>query len=854
MLPHGAERFVAGQLEILEGIAAGHPLPRVLEQIVRLVEAQAAGMLGSILLLDQERGVVRTGAAPSLPPGYCRAIDGLPIGPVAGSCGTAAYRGEPVIVEDIATDPLWAPYRDLVLPHGLRACWSWPIFSAERRVLGTFAMYYREPRGPSGLERDLVAAATHLAAVALGRHHTERALRESEARYRRIADTAREGIWLLDQAGGTLFANARVAELLGADVTGRRLVDFVDAPRRAETERELARAVGEGSGQRDVCFRRADGAELWTLVSVSAVTDDAGAVVGTLVMLTDITERKAAETRVRQLGRLYAVSSSVNEAISRIREPERLYELACRIAVEQGLMRLAWIGMHDAVADRLVPVARFGADDGYLDRIALSLRDERTGRGPAARALLSGAPAVTNDVATDPAFFWKEEALARGLRSCAAFPLTVRGRPIGVLSIYAEQPGYFSDEEMRVLTALADDISFGVESAGTEAELRQAQRIQSLGTLAGGIAHDFNNVLTAIIGNADIVARALPADAPAQRALRHIAQASARATHLVARILTFSRHQPPQRSPVTLREVVEEALKLLRATLPAMVQIEASCAADTPAVLADPTQIYQVVTNLGTNAAHAMRPRGGRLTVRLEAVSLEADDVPAGLRPGRHARLTVADTGCGMDTATLDRIFEPFFTTKPVGEGTGLGLSVVHGIVKSHEGAITVESHPGAGTTFRIYFPEAGAGAAAGAPPAAADVRGQGERVLHVDDEEAIVYMTGRLLEGAGYRVSGFTDARRALEAFCADPGGFDVVITDLAMPGLPGLDLAREIRRLRADVPVVLTSGYVRPEDATVLLDLPRAELVLKPRLVTDLAPALHRLLATAPSRPGGV
>jgi signal transduction histidine kinase/CheY-like chemotaxis protein len=596
-----------------------------------------------------------------------------------------------------------------------------------------------------------------------------------------------------------------------------------------------------------VCLRRADGAELWILVSVSAVTDDAGAVVGTLAMLTDITERKAAETRVRELARLYAVSSSVNEAISRIREPARLYEHACRIAVEQGLMRLAWVGMHDPIADRLVPVARFGADDGYLDRIALSLRDERTGRGPAARALLSGAPAVTNDIAADPAFFWKEEALARGLRSCAAFPITTRGRPIGVLSIYAEQPGYFSDEEVRVLTALADDISFGVESAGTEAELRQAQRIQSLGTLAGGIAHDFNNVLTAILGNTEIAARSLPDDAPAQRSLRHIAQAGARASDLVGRILMFSRHQQPQRSLVTLRGVVEEALRLMRSTLPATIRIECTCAADAPAVLADPTQVFQVVMNLGTNAAHAIGRHGGRLTVRLEAVVLEPDVVPPGLRPGRHARLTVTDTGCGMDAATLERIFEPFFTTKPVGEGTGLGLSVVYGIVKNHEGAITVESRPGEGTTFRLYLPEAEAGAVAASSAPPAEVRGRGEHVLHVDDEEAIVYMTGRLLEHAGYRVSGFTDARLALEAFQADPGGFDAVVTDLSIPGLPGLELVREIRQRRPDVPVVCTSGHVRPEDRTALLELPRADLVLKPRLVTDLAPALHRLLATS-------
>ena len=323
-------------------------------------------------------------------------------------------------------------------------------------------------------------------------------------------------------------------------------------------------------------------------------------------------------------------------------------------------------------------------------------------------------------------------------------------------------------------------------------------------------------------------------------------QAGARATDLVRRILMFSRQQEPQRSPMTLRTVVEEALKLLRATLPAMVEIETRFAPDAPEVLADATQIHQVVMNLGTNAAHAMGQAGGRLTVRLDPITVEpgAAAVPPELRPGRYVVLSVSDTGCGMDAATCERIFEPFFTTKPVGEGTGLGLSVVHGIVKSHDGAIAVDSQPGAGTTFHLYFPAADHRATPRAAPKAPDVRGQGEHVLYVDDEEALVYMTSRLLERAGYRVTGFTDARRALEEFRASSAAFDAVVTDLAMPGLSGLALAAEIRQSRPDVPLVFTSGYVRPEEVEPLRQFAHAAIVLKPDLVTGLAPALHRLL----------
>lgn len=296
------------QYGVLERVATGAPLSDTLLSIAKLVEAQGPELVCSILLFDTKRRTLRHGAAPSLPPDAIERIDGVVVGLGVGSCGTAAQLGDEVIVEDIATHPYWEPYRDIVLPHGLRACWSTPIFSAERELLGTFALYFRESRGPTPVERELVASATHLAAIAILRERSERLLRQSEA-------------------------------------------------------------------------------------------------------------------RARQLARLYSVSSRVNEAIARLREPADLYDVACRIPVEQGLAELAWVGLYDEARDEVVPVARFGRDDGYVDAIRLRLRDAAIGQGPAATALRTGGPAVTNDVATDPDFHYREEALARGLRSCAVFPL-----------------------------------------------------------------------------------------------------------------------------------------------------------------------------------------------------------------------------------------------------------------------------------------------------------------------------------------------------------------------------------------------------------------------------------------------
>jgi signal transduction histidine kinase len=267
--------------------------------------------------------------------------------------------------------------------------------------------------------------------------------------------------------------------------------------------------------------------------------------------------------------------------------------------------------------------------------------------------------------------------------------------------------------------------------------------MEALGTLAGGVAHDFNNILMAISGNAELAMTELPADHPVRPNLDRIDKASTRASHLVRQILTFSRQQPPARAVIPLAREVEEAVKLLQATLPARIEIRSEYLPDVPPVSADPTQVHQILMNLGTNSAHAIGESSGIIELRLEGVDISGDwsEVTGGLPPGRYARLSVRDNGCGMDKATLARAFEPFFTTKGVGKGTGLGLSVVHGIMKNHGGAVTVYSEVGKGTAFRLYFPAAERVLeSAEAPPRLGRQQappGSGERILYVDDEEA---------------------------------------------------------------------------------------------------------------------
>ena len=378
------------------------------------------------------------------------------------------------------------------------------------------------------------------------------------------------------------------------------------------------------------------------------------------------------------------------------------------------------------------------------------------------------------------------------------------------------------------------------------AKLR-SQKMEALGTIAGGIAHDFNNILAAINGNARLALADLAEGRSVQECLSEINKAGERAAQLVQRILAFSRPTEQKRDIQPLESVVDEALKLVRATLPALIEIHTEYAPELPAVSVDSSQIHQVIVNLATNAAYAIGDRPGRIEVRIDKQSLCPEDlsITSKLREGRYVRLHFSDNGCGMSAAVRERIFDPFFTTKPVGQGTGLGLSVVHGIVTSHEGGLAVYSEPGKGTTFQIHLPavERSAEHPKESGPEIRDARG--ERILFVDDEEALVFLGTRKLELLGYRVRGFTDPEVALREFRQTPRSFDLIIADVSMPRLSGFDFAREILALRHDIPIIMSSGYVRPEDQAKGEQLGLRELISKPWAERELGGALERALA---------
>lgn len=381
-----------------------------------------------------------------------------------------------------------------------------------------------------------------------------------------------------------------------------------------------------------------------------------------------------------------------------------------------------------------------------------------------------------------------------------------------------------------------------------ESQLRESQKMQAIGTMAGGIAHDFNNIISAILGNVELARQDAGATSPALVSLNEIDRAGRRARDLVRQILTFSRNESPKRIPTQLADVVQETVHLLKVTLPPSIDLQVSLAPGTPPVLADATQVEQALLNLCTNAIQAIGTHRG--TVRIELgyqlpMNAEQLERRGGVR-GPHVKLVVSDTGSGIAPETLERVFEPFFTTKPVGQGTGLGLSVVHGIMRTHQGTVDVQSTPTTGSVFTLYFPvtETALVLPTVTTPKPQAINGRGQRVMYVDDDEALVFLVDRALTRKGFVVTTFTNPRQAVAALHASPLAFDLVVTDYNMPGYSGVELLREARLIRPELPVALASGYVTPEiEKSALAEGARA-LIHKPNDVNEMCETLQRLL----------
>lgn len=386
-----------------------------------------------------------------------------------------------------------------------------------------------------------------------------------------------------------------------------------------------------------------------------------------------------------------------------------------------------------------------------------------------------------------------------------------------------------------------------------ELQLRQTQKMEALGRLAGGIAHDFNNILAIMLGQVEFLLLSLPEENPTRTSLDTVLQAGDRAADLIRQILLFSRHQEHLMESTDLAKVVEETLSLMRATIPTSIDIRAHIESHCCPILADGSQIQQVIVNLCVNAKDAMVEDGGTLAVSLVESRIDDEEAQAlDLIPGTYARLTISDTGQGMPTAVQEQIFEPFFTTKKVGEGSGLGLAVVHGIVTTHQGAISVESNVGHGSTFSLFFPVVEETIALVPPTGDYGDAGNGHgHILVVDDEVGLASLYESALMRSGYQVTACIDGNQALSAFRTNPNGFDLVFTDQVMPGLTGIQLSQEILKIRADIPIILATGYSEFISEITITQYGVRDLLMKPvRLQTLISAICNILVQEADSR----
>ena len=404
-----------------------------------------------------------------------------------------------------------------------------------------------------------------------------------------------------------------------------------------------------------------------------------------------------------------------------------------------------------------------------------------------------------------------------------------------------------TDMEKGFIQGIIRDVT---ERNKLQAQLQQAHKMESIGTLAGGIAHDFNNILSPIMIHSEMAMMDLPPDSPIRHSLEQIFKAGERARDMIKQVLAFSRQRQQEKAPIKLSFILKEVIRLLRSSIPATIDIRHSIETEADTVFADPTQMHQVLLNLCTNASYDMREKGGALEIELD--DLDLDPETAGrfesLNPGSYLRLTVRDTGHGIDPEVIGRIFEPYFTTKDVGEGTGMGLAVVHGIVKSHGGDITVESELGKGATFRVLFPKYEAYIPKATEPAFLLQRGT-ERILFVDDEKAMVDAIQSMLTNLGYQITARTSSIEALELFLNKPEAFDLVITDQTMPNMTGRELAKEIMSIRKDIPIILCTGFSDQIDEHSAKAMGISAFVMKPIVMRQIANTIREVLDPAPS-----
>lgn len=813
--------------QILEMIAAGADLHIILNEVVRLVEEQLPGSLCSVLIVDKATGCLRSGSGRSLPAEYNRGVDGVRIGPKAGSCGTAAFRKATVTVTDIATDPLWEDYRDLALRHGLRSCVSVPILSSgnvpgheKGAVIGTFALYNKTPgnfdrltyailtgaeqlvrravqtdRGEnSRAEGELtqVIEATHLAGVAIERDHAGNAIRESEERFRAVFDSAPSAIFVKDLDGRHVFVNQATANLFGVPPEkwlgklSRDLLPEYLAVICEQSDRTVL--ANQHPVEERLTCHFPDGREATVLATHMLLRHADGAPYAICGILRDITDLVAAQQEFERLW---------------LHAPDPL----C-IAGFDGYFKQVnpvWsriLGWTDEELLRMPYNSLVHPDD----LLGLAQAEQRLNRGEVLRGY------ENRYRCRDGSYRWL---------SWNAIPVP----------------------ENRLIYGITRDVT---EEKRLGEQVRQAQKMEAVGQLASGVAHDFNNLLTVINGYTELLLDGIATNDPNREPLTQVLEAGQRATELTTQLLAFSRKAIIEPKILDVNQVVESSARMLRRLIGENIRLVTN-PGEIPLVKIDPGQLEQLFMNLAVNARDAM-PNGGQLSIVTETVELP-QELPTEMGmivPGKYVSVSVTDTGTGMTPEVQNRIFEPFFTTKGPGKGTGLGLATVYGIVQQAGGTIKVESEPLRGTTFRILLPVVKE-MATGPKSVVITVAPRGtETVLIAEDEEGVRNIADTILQLQGYTVLVAASGAEAVSIASKHPRPIHLLLTDVVMPDFGGRTLASEVRKLQNGVRVLYMSGYT--DDAVIRsgVESSKDSFIQKPFTPLTLARRVREVLDT--------
>jgi PAS domain S-box-containing protein len=866
---------------VLAKIAAGGPLRDILEELIYAMEAQSQDMRASVMLVDASGQRLVHCAAPSLPKAFIDAIDGLEIGPGSGSCGASAFSGAAVFVADVATDPLCATYRDLGREFGLHACWSAPIKAVDGRVLGTIALYHRAPRQPSEQDRELIELVAQTAALAIERYQQEQEHEELLLQFRQ--NEARQSFLL--KLGDRLkdLTEPRLIALAAAEAIGRKLgaarVGYGEIDPEGETvsvkqdwtDGSVASLSGEsrildGFGP-DVVAELREG---HTLV-VDDCANDPRAGEPYAATWSSINARALVVVPLIKHGRL--------SAIFYVHSPLPRHWYPTEVTLAETVAARTWDAVERAHAEaalresedhyrhtvELNPQVAWTADpDGKLDHVAKRWLEWTGTDGLGSSAQDSVHP----DDAQPSAEAWKRSVATgepydrehrirlrdgsyRWMRS-RAYPR--RDASGAIIKWYgATEDVHERRSAEAALRELADTLEQRVVGALAEREevedaLRQAQKMEAVGQLTGGIAHDFNNLLTGIIGSLELLDRRISMGRAdnLERYSSTALSSARRAAALTQRLLAFARRQALNPKPLSLNTLVTSMEDLIRRTVGAGIEVEAALEEGLWTAHCDVNQLENALLNLCINARDAM-PNGGRITIETANVELdESDAAPErGLSPGQYVLLCVADTGAGMTPDVMTKVFEPFFTTKPAGEGTGLGLSQLHGFIKQSGGHVGIASWPGEGTTIEIYLPRhhgeqpAVDEAAEAETPARAKPN---EAVLVVEDEDIVRMLVLDVLDDLGYGALEARDAGAALPIVSSD-ARIDLLVTDVGLPGMNGRQLAERARELRPDLKVLFITGHAHamPQSGSVK----DTDVLAKPFAVEMLASKISGMIS---------